>query len=387
MQHNAELMAKFSITWCLALASVAAIVSAQSVPQMDEDEWWGPPEQEIDTEQLQQKKSIRPFSITISQDEIDYLRKRLLNHRSFVPPLEDSNFEYGFNPDQLDVWAQYWANEYNFTRAEEVLNAYPQYKVNVQGLDMHFIWVKPQVPEGVTSVPLLLLHGWPSSVRAYHDSIPILTTPSDGLVFEVIVPSLPGFGFSDAAVRPGMGPVQMAVVLKNLMKALGHKKFYVQGEDWGAVIGRQLSTLYQDDILGFHSAQLTVLTNCVEVKTLLAGYIGSLQIDLHQFNRTASTDLAEETGYIHLQATKPDSVGVGLSDSPIGLCAWMLEKFSTWSRRDNRLLADGGLLNHFTRDQLLDNVMVYWLSNSMTSAMRIYAEYFSNAQRALGIEE
>ncbi|XP_023940525.1 juvenile hormone epoxide hydrolase-like [Bicyclus anynana] len=381
-------MAKFFITWCLAIASVATgVAGARSVPKLDQNEWWGPPELMMNTEELQQRKCIRPWSLTISQDEIDYLRWRLLDHHSFAPALEDSNFEYGFNPDQLDDWAQYWANEYNFTRAEQVLNQYPQYKVNVQGLDIHFIWIKPEVPKGVKTVPLLMLHGWPSSVRAYHDSIPILTTPNKGLAFEVIIPSLPGFGFSDAAVRPGLGPAQMAVVFKNLMKTLGHKKFYVQGEDWGAVIGRQLATLYQNDILGFHSTQLSILSNCEEIKTFLAGYIAILQVELQQFNRTATTELLEETGFMHLQATKPDSVGVGLSDSPIGLCAWMLEKFSTWTRRDNRLLVDGGLLNHFTRDQLLDNVMVYWLSNSMTSAMRIYAEYFSNAQRALGIEQ
>ncbi|CAH2268698.1 jg20776 [Pararge aegeria aegeria] len=384
-------MAKLSMIWGLVLVvgATAWVANAQSsgLPQLDQNEWWGSQVLLKDSATLQSRKTIKPFHVTFSQEMIDYLKRRISNHRSYVPPLEGTAFEYGFNPDQIGTWADYWVNEYNFTTGESVLNQFPQYKTNVQGLDMHFIWVKPEVPDGVTSVPLLLLHGFPGSIREFFEAIPLLTTPTNGLVFEVIVPSLPGYGFSDGAVRPGMGPAQIAVILKNLMKKIGHQKFYIQGGDWGSVIGRAIATLYQDDVLGFHSTALTVFNSCAEILNLLGGYIATLQVEIHQYNRTALTNIAEETGYVHLQATKPDSVGISLSDSPIGLLTYVLEKFSTWTHPSNRLRQDGGLFNHFTREQMIDNLMIYWMTNSMTTAMRLYAEYFSRAHRGLGLDE
>ncbi|XP_045762916.1 uncharacterized protein LOC123865744 [Maniola jurtina] len=380
---------KMAKLWSLALVITATAWHSNALPQLDHDEWWGPQDLLTDATQLQSRRSIKPFKVQFGQEMIDDLRRRLQNRRSFVAPLEGTTFDYGFNPNQIDTWANYWANDYDFAERESFMNQFPQYKTNVQGLDIHFIRVKPEVPEGMTSVPLLLLHGWPGSVLEFYEAIPLLTNPTDGydFVFEVIVPSLPGYGFSDGAVRPGMGPAQIAVILKNLMKKLGHNQFYIQGGDWGSVIGRAMATLFQDDILGYHSTALTVLNSCAELRNLLGGYIAMLQVEIKQFNRTALTNIGEETGYVHLQATKPDSVGISLSDSPVGLMTWILEKFSTWTRSDNRFLADGGLFNTFTQEQLIDNIMVYWITNSMTTAMRLYAEYFSNSHRALDIDE
>ncbi|XP_045762718.1 juvenile hormone epoxide hydrolase-like [Maniola jurtina] len=386
-------MAKFLFVVSLALISVGIwlFLNAQTPgfpPQLDPNEWWGPLELRGKTD-----ASIKPFEIRFGQEMIRDLKERLKNHREVMPPLEDVGFEYGFNSKQLDPWVKYWAEEYKFQEREKFFNKFPQFKTNIQGLDIHFIRVKPQVPAGVTTVPLLLMHGWPGSVREFYEAIPLLTKKADGydFVFEVIVPSLPGYGFSDAAVRPGLGAGQMGVIFKNLMNRLGHKQYYVQGGDWGAGIGSSMATMFQNEVLGFHSNMLFVQNGWTSFKTMIGAFFPSLVVEPHLADRMYPLSryfayVLEEFGYFHLQATKPDTVGVALSDSPSGLLAYILEKFSTWTRFEHRSLKDGGLSYRFSKEQLIDNLMVYWSTNSITTSMRLYAETMSNKNRALGID-
>ncbi|CAH2227621.1 jg462, partial [Pararge aegeria aegeria] len=161
------------------------------------------------------------------------------------------------------------------------------------------------VPADVIRVPLLLLHGWGGSFREFYDAIALLTTPTDGIAFEIIVPSLPGFGFSDAAVRPGMGPTQMGVVLRNLMNRLGFNQFYIQGGDWGSVVGTAIATMYQDEVLGFHTNLNFVLNSCTEITTAAGAIAAVLGVQGSELSST----IIEESGYFHLQATKPDTLG------------------------------------------------------------------------------
>nr|AJR27470.1 juvenile hormone epoxide hydrolase [Mythimna separata] len=363
------------------------------------------------------------------------LKFRLKNHRKFTPPLEGVAFEYGFNTAQIDSWLNYWSDKYNFVEREAFLNKVPHFKTNIQGLDIHFIHIKPQVPKDVQTVPLLMIHGWPGSVREFYEAIPLLTkqTPGYNFVFELIIPSIPGYGFSDPAVRPGLGMPQTAVIFRTsipgygfsdpavrpglgmpqtavifrtLMNRLGHKKFYVQGGDWGAGIVSVMSTIFPEDILGHHSnmllSQHTCSTHhsnmllsqhtCSTIRWFIGAFFPSLIVEEHLASRmyplsTYFAYVMEEFGYMHIQATKPDTVGVPLNDSPAGLLAYILEKFSTWTNKDNKGKPDGGLALRFTKDQLIDNLMIYWSTNSITTSMRFYAENFSNKIREYNLDQ
>lgn len=304
-------------------------------------------------------------------------------------------FQYGFNSKTLQKLIKHWHTEYKWREREVQLNRFPQFKTNIQGLDVHFLHVKPPaIPVGKKTIPLLLLHGWPGSVREFYSLIDLLTQQipkGDDTVFEVIAPSLPGYGFSSGAVRPGLGSAQVAVVLAQLMRRLGHTSWYVQGGDWGSQIASHMGILYPQEVKGIHINMCASMSPKTHIFTVLMSIWPSLFMEERFARRTYPMwerfgDKLLETGYMHIQATKPDTVGIALADSPAGLAAYILEKFSTGTNGVFRSLEDGGLTNHFTYDDLLDNVMIYWWSNSMTTAMRLYAENFSKEYRSLGFE-
>ncbi|KAL0860661.1 hypothetical protein ABMA27_010006 [Loxostege sticticalis] len=349
------------------------------LPQLDYDAWWGP-------ENLKKKQdtSIKPFKIQFDNVLVKDLRDRLKIRPTFTPPLQDVGFEYGFNTKTLETWLQYWA----------FFNQYPHFKTNIQGLDIHFIRVTPQVPQGVQLVPMLLLHGWPGSVREFYEAIPLLTAVSKDRDFalELIIPSIPGYGYSSPSVRPGLGPPEIAVVFRNLMHRLGFKKFFVQGGDWGAIIGSQLVTIFHEEVLGYHANMANVLSLKSMIYTWLGAYFPSLVVEEKYADRLYPlskyySDFVEEMGYLHIQATKPDTVGVALLDSPSGLLAYILEKFSTWTRKDHRSKVDGGLESKFTKDQLLDNLMLYYAPKSITTSMRLYSEFLNKRVFAMRIDD
>ncbi|KAF7275516.1 hypothetical protein GWI33_011640, partial [Rhynchophorus ferrugineus] len=263
------------------------------------------------------------------------------------------------------------------------------------GLNIHFLHVKPQkVPSGVQVVPLLLLHGWPGSVREFYEIIPILTTPQKGrsVVFEVVAPSLPGYGFSDGASKQGLGTAEMAQIFNKLMQRIGFKRYYVQGGDWGSIIGSDISVLFPDHVIGFHSNMCFVNSLMSNLKLFL-GSLAPIIINASQLEIETNYPLSAkfsfiilETGYMHLQSSKPDTVGVALRDSPVGLAAYIIEKFTTWTNPAWKDLDDGGLTKKFTLDKLLDNVMIYWVTSSITTSMRLYSENFNKARRDSGID-
>ncbi|CAH0547781.1 unnamed protein product [Brassicogethes aeneus] len=354
------------------------------VPQLDEV-WWGPNENKEIVD-----KNIRPFSVNISDTDLKDLQYRLAHHRPLTPSLEGIQQQYGFNSKLLQEIIHFWRHQYNWRKCEKLLNKYPQFITNIQGLDIHFIRVKPEESKGVKVLPLLLLHGWPESVKNLLSLIDILTKPRNGIVFEVVAPHLPGFGFSQAAVRPGLGGPQMAVVLKNLMLKLGFNKFYGQGGDFGAYILKSMSVLYPEVLAGLHSNMCTVYTP----KSYLYTFLGLLYPQWivkkeHEDRVYPLKKLFEErmieTGYFHLQSTKPDSLGFGLNDSPVGLAAYILEKYSTLTNFTNKSLINGGLKDCYSYEDLLDNIMIYWWTGSITTSMRIYAETFNKINFKLGI--
>ncbi|TGZ54250.1 Epoxide hydrolase [Temnothorax longispinosus] len=328
------------------------------LPKLPET-WWTP------GTESSANNDIRPFKVTFTE--------------------EDVAWNYGTNTDALRKFLDHWSNNYNFEERERYINQYSHFKTNIQGLDIHFIHVKPSTTEGKRVLPLLIVHGWSGSIMEFYKIIPFLTSPKPeyDFIFEVVAPSLPGFGFSSAATIPELSALHMSVVLKNLMLRLGHDKYYVQGGDWGASVIHAMSCLYPQHVLGMHSNLCLVLNKWNFLKSALR---------LSSFLPWAKTKkavgfdgfgLLAETGYFHIQATKPDTVGVGLNDSPAGLAAYIIEKFSTGTNPSYKKRADGGFLEKFTYDELIDNLMIYWVSNSITTAMRIYAELFTKSNWSL----
>ncbi|CAK1547795.1 unnamed protein product [Leptosia nina] len=332
-------------------------------------------------------QSIRPFKVEFSEVMINELRNLLLHRRPFAPPLEDVGFSYGFNSNFLTRVLDYWQNKYNFADREKFLNKYNHYITNIQGLDIHYVHVRPDVTQDVEVVPLLLLHGWPGSFREFYELIPELAPKQEhNFALELIIPSLPGFGFSQGPARTGLGSLEMAVVMRNLMERIGHKKYYIQGGDFGHIIGSIMATVFPENVLGFHSNMPMVFFHPMATfYTLLGSIMPSLIVEPEIYDRIYPLSkqmsfLLEETGYSHLQATKPDTVGIALTDSPAGLAAYILEKYSTWTNPSNKRASDGNLLSNFLLTHLLDNVMVYWASNSITTSIRFYVEALGSRQ-------
>ncbi|KAK3914556.1 Juvenile hormone epoxide hydrolase 1 [Frankliniella fusca] len=353
------------------------------------DEWWGPGQPRNVGE------AITPFKINIPDSVIADLNARLDRWQNPTKPLENAQFTYGMNTDYLTKVVKFWRKDYNWKKREAFLNSLPQFKTNIAGLNIHFIHVKPKnVPAGTKVLPLLFMHGWPGSVRELYAAIPLLTTPRKGydFVFEVIAPSLPGYGFSDAAVRPGLGAVQVGVVMRQLMQRLGFNQFYVQGGDWGSLIATHMATLYPNIVLGVHMNMCVSMHPLTQILYTIGSIYPLLVVDepyqdrLYPLSKTYA-HLLEEMGYFHLQASKPDTVGVALRDSPVGLAAYILEKFAVWTKKDNKFLADGGIEKKFSLTDLLDNVMIYWVTDSITTSMRLYAESLAINQWSLGMEK
>ncbi|XP_068088770.1 epoxide hydrolase 1-like [Hyperolius riggenbachi] len=351
------------------------------------DGWWGRGERPAQNEDT----SIREFRLEASEEEIQDLHERLDRVR-YGTPLEDSQFHYGVNGVELEKIVAYWKDKFDWRKQVEVINKYPHYKTKIEGLDIHFIHVKPSnLPAGQKAIPLLMVHGWPGSFYEFYRIIPLLTEPGKhgldpNVVFEVICPSIPGYGFSEASHKKGCNGLAVARIFYKLMLRLGFKEFYLQGGDWGSLITTIISQMKPDSIKGLH-------LNCVFMtkgglgmlmSLLLGNYlpwlVGFTREDAKRvfpyFEKNVYAML-RESGYLHIQGSKPDTVGSALNDSPAGLAAYILEKFSTWTNQDFRALEDGGLDRKYSMDDLLTNVMIYWVTGSITSSMRFYKENFT----------
>lgn len=312
-------------------------------------------------------------------------------------PLEGVNFEYGFNTDYLKDVLKYWKDDYlpRWREREIFIWQFPQYIIQIQGLRLHYLHLKvyDDVKEVKQMYPILLLHGWPSSIREFYDLAPKLYegTNDTKIVFDIVVPSSPGFVWSQGASKKGMGPAQIAVILRNLMLRLGYRKFFIHGNDWGSVIGSHIATLFPENVLGYHSTSCTLNTPLSNLKLLIANLAPSFFVPSEYQTlffpiSKRFVDIFEETGHSHIQATKPDTIGIALNDNPVGLMVYILEKFSTWTNGRFKNLQDGGLGQKFKFDTLIDNIMLYYLTNSITSSQRIFAEAYSKEQRSLNLD-
>ncbi|KAH8261110.1 hypothetical protein KR044_003598 [Drosophila immigrans] len=379
-------------------------------PDLDSNEYWGPKLKEP----YKENKAVLPYDISVAPAIIADLKTQLDRPLNLQEPLEGVGFEYGFNSQELQKVVKYWSNNYlsKWNEREQFLKQFEHFQTEVQGLKIHFIHAKPSKAEGKKVLPLLLLHGWPGSVREFYEILPLLTTGNDksDYVFEVIAPSLPGYGWSQVsfvyltlinklkillhsqgASRTGLGAAQASIVLRNLMLRLGFDKFVIQGGDWGSIIGSNMAALFPENVLGYHSNMCGNNSPIASIRLVLSSIFPSCYIDkqyAHFYKGTGHIfrTIMEEMGYAHIQATKPDTIGSALAHNPVGLAAYILEKFSTWTNEEYKTLQDGGLTKRFTLDQLLDNIMIYYVTNSITTSVRLYAETMNPTQMGLNID-
>ncbi|XP_040523585.1 epoxide hydrolase 1 [Gallus gallus] len=353
------------------------------------DGWWGSGEKPL---KGKEDESIRPFKIETSDEEIEDLHRRLDQAR-YAPPLEGAAFNYGFNSDYLQKVVAYWRNKFDWRKQVEILNKYPHFHTTIEGIDIHFIHVKPSyVPHGKAVQPLLMVHGWPGSFYEFYKIIPLLTDPakygldSGDVVFEVICPSIPGYGFSEAPHQQGFDTLATARIFHKLMKRLGFKEYYVQGGDWGSRVTTNMSQMLPQAVKGLHLNLVFINVRGLKkvIQVMLGAYVpwlvGFTREDvrrMYPFMQKNVFDILRESGYLHIQATKPDTAGCGLNDSPVGLAAYILEKFSTWTDKSFLRKDDGGLESKYSLDDLLTNVMIYWVTASIVPSMRYYKENFA----------
>lgn len=306
---------------------------------------------------------LKQFSITFSQNEMDDLRDRLGRMR-WPDEVSGSGWNYGVDLRFLQETCDYWRTKFDWKLQVERLSAFHHYRYESDSGGVHFMHERGK---GRSPIPLILTHGWPGSFVEMIRMIPLLTDPaahggnSDD-AFDVVVPSLPGFGFSDRPAHGGMNTSRVAGIWAELMGELGYSRFAVQGGDIGAGVSTMLGLRHPERMIGVH-----------------LNYIpGSYRPFLEEHRRLsgveeqflASTALwAEANGaYAHIQRTRPQTAGYGLNDSPAGLAAWILEKFHEWSD------CGGDLYSRLSRDELLTNVTLYWMTQTITSSFRMYYE-------------
>ncbi len=310
-----------------------------------------------------------PFRVDVSQDVLDDLRDRLTRAR--WPEAETvSDWSQGVPLSYLREVCDYWLKGYDWPLRQERLNRFPQYKATLSGggdepLGIHFIHARSPEPG---AHPLILTHGWPGSVVEFLDVIGPLTDPVShggdaGDAFHVVAPSLPGYGWSDKPGRTGWGVDRVAAAWDELMVGLGYSRYFAQGGDWGAIVTTRIGAQNLGHCAAIHLNMPLAFP--------LADEIASPdEDDLVALGKLRHYE-QQESGYSKEQATRPQTVGYGLVDSPVAQAAWILEKFWAWT--DN----DGSPEDAVGRDEMLDNVMLYWLSRTGASSARMYWESMS----------
>ncbi len=300
---------------------------------------------------------IRPFTIDVPDAVLDDLRDRLQRTRWPEAELVD-DWSQGIPLAYVREVCEYWANTYDWRSREAALNRFDQFTTEIDGVDIHFIHQRSARPD---ATPLILTHGWPGSVVEFHKVI----EPLNEAGFDVVAPSLPGFGFSGKPTQTGWGVEKIAEVWGTLMARLGHDRYLAQGGDWGSAVTANIGRSDTDHCLGVH------MTLNMGARPPEGAEFGPAE--LHAVER-AQYYQQWDSGYSTQQATRPQTVGYGLTDSPAGQAAWILEKFWAWTD------CDGHPENAISRDELLDNVMLYWATETATSSARIYWESFRRSR-------
>ena len=320
--------------------------------------------------QTSKADAIVPFTIRVQETALTDLKSRLARTR-FPDQLTGVDWDYGTNTEYLKQLVAYWRTGFDWRAQERRLNQQPQFKTRIDGLDLHFVHWKSRQPN---ALPIVMIHGWPGSFFEFTKIANLLTDPvahggRPEDAFDVVAVSLPGFGFSDKPQTTGVGPEQMAALIAKLMARLGYTKYGVQGGDWGANIGRQIALNDASHVVGLHSNFCTAGAPPGTADPNAGVDPGQLERA-----RAGQNAMRNELAYFQMQSTKPQTVANALNDSPAGLASWIVEKFRAWCD------CDGDVERKFSKDDLLTNVTIYWVTQTISSSMRIYYEN----QRAAG---
>lgn len=312
--------------------------------------------------------TIRAFRIEIPQADLDDLHERLARTR-WPDELPDVGWSRGVPLEYLKELADYWRTRYDWRTWEAKLNAFPQFTTTIEGQNIHFLHVRS--PEA-DALPLILTHGWPGSVVEFLDVIGPLTNPrahggDPADAFHVVIPSLPGYGFSGPTHDVGWATERTAKAWAELMRRLGYERYGAQGGDWGAFVAPELGRAAPDHVVGVHvnAATMGFIPFGPVEPDELATFTDAEKLRLERLNRF----LSEGNGYFQIQATRPQTLAYALTDSPVGQLAWIVEKFKEWTNPSAELPESA-----IDRDRILTDVMLYWLTRTAGSSARLYYE-------------
>ena len=313
--------------------------------------------------------AVQPYKISIPDSVLDALKSRLERTR-WPDELPGTGWDYGSNLDYVKELVEYWRTKFDWHAQEKLINSFSHFKSKVDGLNIHFIHEKGKGPN---PMPLVITHGWPGTFFEMYKVIPMLSDPAShggdpAAAFDVVAPSMPGYGFSDATDKRGLSVLSISDLWAKLMSEnLGYQKFAAQGGDWGARVTAKLGLSHGDKVIGIHTTSTSSPTP----------YQGPGTRELSEAENAMLAQrvqwLADEGGYSHIQATKPQTLSYGLNDSPAGLAAWIVEKYRTWSD------CGGDVESRFTKDELLTTITIYWVTQSINSSTRLYYESFFQA--------
>lgn len=298
----------------------------------------------------------RPFEIAVDEAVLDDLKARLRNTR-WPDQAPGEPWRFGTDPGYLQALCRYWAEDYDWRKHEALLNSFPQFKVTIGGHDLHYAHVAGETPD---APPLLLSHGWPGSFYEYHQLIARLTRPSAfggkaADAFTVVVPSLPGYGFSFTPGQRRFGLRDMTDMIAVLMtEVLGYQRFFAHGQDFGSYIAAHLGNAHPAVTRAIHVTLMALPRVMPDLANPTA--------EEKRYQAQLTNWLTEETGYVQIMGTKPQTLAFGLTDSPAGLAAWIIEKWRAWSD------CKGDVDAHFGRDTLLTNIMIYWVTGAIGSS-------------------
>ncbi|MGH8291684.1 MAG: epoxide hydrolase family protein [Steroidobacteraceae bacterium] len=313
--------------------------------------------------------AVERFSIQVEDSVLLDLRRRIANTR-WPEPAPGAPWELGTDNAWLRGLLEYWEHSFDWPAQQRLLNSFAQFRADIDGVRIHFVHEKARVGTGI---PLILTHGWPSAFLEYLPLVPLLTDPGahglPGPAFDLVIPSLPGYGFSDRPRRTGLNYNVVAGLWHQLMSGLGYERYAVGGGDFGAGVATFMALRSPSSVIGIHLSNLE-----------LVPYIGSgsrpLSVAEHEYLKVSSRWWETEGGYKSIQSSKPQSLAFGLTDSPAGLAAWIAEKWRDWSD------CEGNPLRHISADFLLTLLTIYWATGTIATSMR---DYYDNRWHAVAI--
>jgi pimeloyl-ACP methyl ester carboxylesterase len=291
---------------------------------------------------------ITPFAIAVDQQVIDRIASKVADSRIGYAPADDGQWQYGTDSRYLAELVAYWRDHYDWRAAEAELNRRPQFKAEIDGIDIHFYHVKG---DGSRGLPLLLSHGWPGSVVEFQAAIGLLNRAG----FDLVVPSLPGYGWSGRPAKP-IGPKDVADLWRKLMvDVLGYPRFGAQGGDWGSIVTSWLGKTHSDVVAGIHLNMFTGPPPGPDDDD-----------ESRAYRQRLAGHNAAQAGYSHEHMTKPQTIGLALHDNPVGWAAWVIEKFHGWGD------THGDITSRFSMDTLLTNIMSYLVNDAVISSIWMY---------------